>query len=728
MLDLAALKSAARAAVVIPAVFALADKVIAQPQTSILAAFGSFALLVLVEFAGPARNRLVAYAALACAGAAFITLGTLCSRNPWLAAGAMAAVGFVVLFSGVISGYFAAATTGALLTFVLPVTIPAPNSAIPDRLEGWGLASGVAICAVMLLWPPRGRADLRRQAARALHIVVDVVEADRDQFAERACLAREAVDGLGRRFLGTQHRPNGPTGPTAALASLPDELDWLVSFLAPSIQSPALKLTGAEDAEAMAATAAVLRASAERLGGHAERPDFARLDAARDSVARALVRRLTELPAEAVEDGLPEALDAPFRIRAVTYSSRQVAGYALLATGADAPELDQTDVAQPPPARAALETTEQLAAEHASAGSVWFQNSVRGAVGLAVAVYIAQQSGLQHSFWVVLGTLSVLRSNALGTGWSILSALAGTAVGIVVGALLVIVIGTHEAVLWGVLPVAILLGAYAPRAISFAAGQAGFTVVLFVLFNIIQPVGWRVGLIRVEDVAIGFAISLGVGLLFWPRGAGALLREDLAAAYARGVDYVVATARQLIEGGDPDAASRAARAADAAVHRLDDAFRQYLAERSATEMNVEDVAALVGGAARVRRAAQSLASLGRMTNHDQRLEGCGENLDREIHALQSWYVTLGYTLVNNRPLPPPHIRDAEGGSRLLACVSDAARDGDERTVRAALVLLWASQHLENLWRLEAHLGERGRKPQAGSTDAGPLRKLRASRA
>src|SRR5439155_917641 len=83
----------------------------------------------------------------------------------------------------------------------------------------------------------------------------------------------------------------------------------------------------------------------------------------------------------------------------------------------------------------------------------------------------------------------------------IVSALAGTAVGIVVGALLVIGIGTHEAVLWGVLPIAILLAAYAPRAISFAAGQAAFSVVLFVLFNIIQPVGWRVGLIRFEGVA-----------------------------------------------------------------------------------------------------------------------------------------------------------------------------------------------------------------------------------
>ena len=48
-MNVAALKSAARAAIVMPAVFALADKVIAQPQTSFLAAFGSFAMLVLTE-------------------------------------------------------------------------------------------------------------------------------------------------------------------------------------------------------------------------------------------------------------------------------------------------------------------------------------------------------------------------------------------------------------------------------------------------------------------------------------------------------------------------------------------------------------------------------------------------------------------------------------------------------------------------------------------------------
>ncbi|MFL5962443.1 MAG: FUSC family protein [Gaiellaceae bacterium] len=715
MPNLAALKSAARAAIVMPLVFAFADKVIQQPQTSLLAAFGSFALLVLADFSGPPRSRLIAYVALGCVGAVFITLGTLCSRDPLLAASAMGVIGFVALFAGVINGYFAAGSTAAILTFVLPVTIPVPNSAILDRLEGWGLATGAAICAVMLLWPPRRSGDLQRDAAGALNAVADFVDANGERSAEQERRARDAVDGLGRTFLGTQHRPTGPTAPIAALSSLPDELDWLLSFLTPSPELPALDLAGEEDAEAMAAAAALLRASAARLEGRDERPDFPRLDAARVAVAHALVRRLSELPADTRKDALPAAIEPPFRIRAVTYSARQVAGYVLLATGSDAPELGHDDLVQPAAARATLEATEQLAVEHASVRSVWFRNSVRGAVGLAIAVYIAQRTGLQHAFWVVLGTLSVLRSNALGTGWSILSALAGTAVGLVVGALLVIGIGTHEMVLWAVLPVAILLAAYAPRAISFAAGQAGFTVVLFILFNIIQPVGWRVGLVRIEDVAIGFAISLGVGLLFWPRGAGAILRGDVAAAYARGVDYVVATARQLIEGGDADATDRAARAADTALHRLDDAFRQYLAERSATTFNVEDAAAFVGGASRVRRAAQSLASLGGTVDGDARLGRCGANLDRELHALQSWYVALGYALVNDRSIPPPHIRDTDGRNRLLACVRDAARSHDKATVHAALILLWASQHLDNLWRLEAHLGERARRARSGQS-------------
>jgi Fusaric acid resistance protein-like len=723
---LAALRTAARAAIVMPAVFAFADKVIGNPQTAVFAAFGSFAMLVLADFTGPMRSRFVAFLGLAGAGAVNIVLGTLASRNAWAAAAAMAVVGFAILFSGAINGYFAAAGTPALLTFILPVTLTAPMSEVPARLAGWGLAAAAGICAQMLLWPARPRAGLRRDAAKAAAALAELLEAelagDREAIATGQQVAREEVGGLRRGYLAAPHRPSGPIGPTAALASLVDELDWLKSFVVPAPAFSSVALGREENVEALAATIGVLRASATTLTVGEVRPDFRRLDAARDALADTLARRISESPAALDDELLGSAVEPTFRLRAVSYSARQVAGYALLAGGKPAPELDELDVAggdvASRPARAAVEATERLATEHAAGGSVWLRNSLRGAAGLAVAVFIAQRTGLQHSFWVVLGTLSVLRSNALGTGWSVLTALAGTAVGILIGAGLVIAIGTHEAVLWAVLPAAVLLAAYAPRAISFAAGQAGFTVVLFVLFNIIQPVGWRVGVVRIEDVAIGFAISLGVGLLFWPRGAAALLRENLAAAYGRSADYVVATAREIIDEAPAGSSEAPGQNATRALHRLDDAFRQYLAERSATSVRLEEVAGLVAGAARVRRAGQSLAALGRMTGDDARLTRCGANLNGEIYALRSWYVTLGDSFLHSTIVPPPHIRDTEGRRRMLDCVRAAVSGGDGANGRSALVLLWANQHLDALWRLESHLGTLA--AQATSVEAEPV--------
>ena len=214
----------------------------------------------------------------------------------------MAIVGFAILFSGVINGYFAAAGTSAILTFVLPVTIAAPMSAVPARLEGWALAAGAGILAHMLLWPARPRAALRGDAARACRALADL--ADPDLPRERsAAAAREAVADLHSRFLETPHRPTGPTGPTAALAALVDELDWLLSFLVPRAGS--LELCRDENAEAMAATASVLRAAAARLDGREEQPDLQRLDEAREAVAQALVRQDPRVAEHARRGGTP---------------------------------------------------------------------------------------------------------------------------------------------------------------------------------------------------------------------------------------------------------------------------------------------------------------------------------------------------------------------------------------------------------------------------------------
>jgi hypothetical protein len=58
----AALRRAARAAIVMPAMFAVGDKVIGNPQVATFAAFGSFAMLLLVDFGGSMAERLQAQA------------------------------------------------------------------------------------------------------------------------------------------------------------------------------------------------------------------------------------------------------------------------------------------------------------------------------------------------------------------------------------------------------------------------------------------------------------------------------------------------------------------------------------------------------------------------------------------------------------------------------------------------------------------------------------------
>ncbi|MFL5820220.1 MAG: FUSC family protein [Solirubrobacteraceae bacterium] len=350
--------------------------------------------------------------------------------------------------------------------------------------------------------------------------------------------------------------------------------------------------------------------------------------------------------------------------------------------------------------------TEKLVAAHTSLRSASFRNSLRGAAGLAAAVLIGQLASLQHSFWVVLAMLSVLRSNALGTGSTVLQALAGTAAGIVIGGALVAAIGSDEPVLWALLPPAILLAAYAPRAISFAAGQAGFTIVLFILFNIIQLTGWTVGLVRVEDVAIGFAVSLAVGLLFWPRGVGDLLRESLGAAYARSADYVASATRRLVAVSGPGrtepSVPPARQIARAAANRLDDAFRDYLAESSTHQENLEGVATLVAGTTRVRLAAYSLSTL-TPAPAGPPIDECAEALAAQVDALRSWYLSLADALAEWTEIPPPHPRGDDDDRQVVRCVPQALAAGDGSMVAPALTLLWASQHVDNLWELGAQL-------------------------
>ena len=174
---------------------------------------------------------------------------------------------------------------------------------------------------------------------------------------------------------------------------------------------------------------------------------------------------------------------------------------------------------------------------------------------------------------------------------------------------MIIAIGSHTAALWVALPIAVLIASYVPGTFPFAIGQAFFTVTIFILFNILVPVGWKVGVVRLEDVAIGAAVSAVVGAFFWPRGASRIVADDLADAFHRGGIYLVqATTWALgVRPGFPDAGTATVLAGS----RLDDAMRALMAEQGSKKVPKDQVWRLVGGTRRLRLTALSLTATAR---------------------------------------------------------------------------------------------------------------------
>ena len=146
-----ALRRAGRAAIVMPALFALGSQVIGNPTVSIFAAFGAFAMLLLVDFGGPIRAAAAGTSRARGGGRGLRLPGDprLALARGWRQS-AMAVVGFGVLFAGVVSSVLAGATVALLLAFILPVSLAGPGSSIPDRLAGWGLASAASFVAIAL--------------------------------------------------------------------------------------------------------------------------------------------------------------------------------------------------------------------------------------------------------------------------------------------------------------------------------------------------------------------------------------------------------------------------------------------------------------------------------------------------------------------------------------------------------------------------------------------------
>jgi uncharacterized membrane protein YccC len=606
--------------------------------------------------------------------------------------------------------------------------------------------------AIAVLWPAPARDPVRgsliatcRALAARLRAEIAFVLAAGDPQAEAdhdtaVHAADAAIAGLQATFYATPFRPASLTTSARALVRLVDELRWLSAVvLKAAPRSPhrrpdprvcAVKVASADTLDAVARLLEDPRRSPEPLR--------ALLDGVRRAVAEleeATTARLPVLGAAPAEPAptptapavaepagaIVSSLDPSFRAQELSFIVSQIAVNADFAAAAERRSWPERLLGRQPeglPGR--LASVQERAGSHVERHSVWLHNSLRGSAALAVAVLVADLSNVQHGFWVIFGTLSVLRSNALSTGQNVVRALLGTIAGFVAGAVLVAVIGTGTALLWVLLPPAVLLAGLAPAAISFAAGQAAFTLTLLILFNLLAPVGWRIGLVRIEDVALGGAVSLCVGILFWPRGAGAALGRALSSAYTDTAAYLTGAVAYGVGRCDPlatDAAAptvEAARAA-AASRRLDDALRGYLTERGAKLVSLAEVTSLVTGVTGVRLAADAVVALwedGDRAGGDRAVARA--ELLRSAAAVHDWYEQLGTSLTGSAEVPPAPEKDGDAAYRLVAAVANDLRDPDGRATATGVRVIWTGDHLDAVYRLQRTL-------------VGPARALAAAR-
>jgi uncharacterized membrane protein YccC len=615
---------AVRATVVMPSLFALAYEVIGDLQMATFAAFGSFATLVLASFGGTRRDKAIAHLGLAVVGSVVLTIGTAVHGIPWLAVIVTIPVAFAIFFAGVAGPNAASGVTGALLAYVLPVASPGTIGDVPSRLAGWWLASVAGTAAVLLL-SPRSQGDrLRAAAATLANALASHLQAagrgKADQASRDATV--EAKHKLMELFGATPYRPTGLATADQGLANITELLEWVTSLTADALDGHIdLQRATAADRELLGAAATVLADVALLLGGQDVSTedvarDIGRLERAREA-SSAYQHELSGDPAS-----VAAAAQHAVHAQAIAVAARSAVADALIATRRADPETvaaersswygigeggSQATARLTAGRFAGLAGAASVASRHATMRSVWFRSSLRGAIALAVAVAVADALAVQHGFWVVLGTLSVLRTNAAATGATVLRALAGTVVGFALGAALMLAIGSGHTALWIALPIAVLIAAYSPGTAPFAVGQAAFTITVIVLFNLLLPAGWRVGLVRVQDVVLGCAISLVVGVLFWPRGASTVVGDDLADAFRSGAAYLTQAVDWSL--GLRQEAPDAALMAVAAGNRLDEALRLFLSEQGTKRASKHDLWSLVMATLRLRLTAHSLAGL-----------------------------------------------------------------------------------------------------------------------
>jgi uncharacterized membrane protein YccC len=582
-----ALRRGVRAAIMVPLTAGFAFVVVGGRATPLYALLGAFWLLVVTEFPGNRQQRAVAYLGLTVNGIVLITLGTLVAPIAWLAVALMFFLGVAVTLASVLSTTMSAGQRATLLFYVWPVCTPV--GPIGERLLGWLIAVAICVPAALFFLPPRHYGALRRHVAK-----VCAALADRLEGIGSAEDVTAAMDAVRANFLAASFRPVGLSAGSRALVRIVDVLQLVADL----VDDEAGATLGAVKPPAID----VLRRSAGLL----DASQLAHRAANRAALDQALPC-LRSLARGSYRDDVQLILSAPDDVAAIAIGRRLLACRVIATTialtgrviaaaaAADARPVwaRALGVGLPPTGFADRLSSETAAGKtivtaFLAARSVAAHNGLRMGAGLALAVAVTHLHLVEHGFWVVVGTMLVLNSSALSTRTKVVQAVVGTALGIVLGALLVAAVGVQPVMLWLLVPITVFGSTYLPRFVSFTAAQAMGALGLLVILNLTAPAGWRTGLLRIEDIAMGAAVGMGASLLLWPRGATAAVSALIDAAVGVNVRYLQAAVLRVTRGRSEDPpegpervdADLAALSHDAVVgsRRVDDAVRHYLSE------------------------------------------------------------------------------------------------------------------------------------------------------
>ncbi len=623
---LVTVRRAARAAIVACIGFYVCRYGLHKPVMATYALFGTIALGALSQIPGTAAQRARTLIAVLPAGAVLVTVGTVLSVSTWSAALGMFVLGFLITYAGVGGPRLVGLVSGMQLLYILPCFPPYDPGSLGYRLGGLTLAVVLLAVAELALWPDRPPVPYQRRLADAVLALADCLDAGGDEvdgdprargrLAARLPEATEAAEAIRPSRLPPTERPASASRRDRALSDAGGTTRLVLGRVVDlSVEDSGEPLAAADAATLLREAAACARAAAASLRGMGPAPE---VDTLADALAAFRAARRRVIP----DAAHPERLRLGALVLVVADGVKVLVTAVRVASGAPIHPDTTPPGAQPGrfwyAYRPAVWLWWDRFREHLTPRSVYFQGALRLALALATARLLAGLLDLSHGFWVLLATLTVLRTSAADTRSALRPALVGTAVGAVLaGALLA---GAQPDLYVLALPLVMLVGFAAGPLLGPGWAQALFTIVIAFVFAQIAPSTWRLAEARVLDVAVGAAVGVLIGVFAWPRGGAGELHRATANYLAACADVVRETVAVLIEAAPPGPALPEAR------HLGDLAeasYALYQTERRDPRAAVVDWQATLGAGHRAVRGAEALlrsCPAGRMVTSRGQLE------------------------------------------------------------------------------------------------------------